>query len=276
MTTVSVPAAVRPARRFGLQIRLAANETGKGLLLAWRRRSMIVIGLVMNAALYVGINLFIGGGRIVEELMVLTLPALLAVAVAGIASVDGSGGVAEEVNAGTLEQVQISPASPLVQVLGRILSLAVPGLAIAAVLGTAFTVGFGLDYQPHPSVVVPALLTLVDALGYGLLIIALTVRVASIGAITHVFNMAIMSFGGMLVPIAIFPHALENLVRIIPTALGVQTLNTTLAGEPLSVVWSDGTLPWLLVHAVVLCTSGLVLYVVNIRRAQREGGLGPR
>ncbi|WP_129663605.1 ABC transporter permease [Phytoactinopolyspora endophytica] len=276
MTTLSLPTAVRTGAGIGLHTRLAANETSKGLLLAWRRRSMVVVGLLMNAALYLGVNFFIGGGHIVEELMVLTLPALMAVAVAATAAVDGSGGIAEEVNGGTLEQMQMSPASPQSQVLGRIVALAVPGLVMAAVLGVVFTVGFGLDYQPHPSVVVPALLTLVNALGYGLLIIALTVRVVSIGAITHVFNMAIMFFGGMIVPIAMFPDALEAVVRFIPTALGVQVLNTTLAGEPLSTAWSDGTLLWLLVHTVVLTTSGLVLYVVNIRRARRAGGLSPR
>lgn len=276
MTTLSLPTAVRPDAGIGLQTRLAANETAKGLLLAWRRRSMVAVGLVMNAALYLGINFFIGGGHIVEELMVLTLPALLAVTVAEIAAIDGSGGIAEEINGGTMEQVQMSPASPQVQVLGRIVALAVPGLVIAAVLGTVFTAGFGLDYDAHPSVVVPALLTVANALGYGLLIIALTVRVASIGAITHVFNMAIMFFGGMIVPIEVFPAALETAARFIPTALGVQVLNTTLAGEPLSAAWSDGTLPWLLVHTIVLITLGLVVYIANIRRAQRVGGLSPR
>ncbi|NEE02607.1 ABC transporter permease [Phytoactinopolyspora halotolerans] len=276
MTALSQPTLIRPGAGAGLQVRLAANETAKGLLLAWRRRSMVVVGLVMNAALYLGINFFIGGGHIVEELMLLTLPALMAVVVASIAAVDGSGGIAEEINGGTLEQVQLSPASAQAQVLGRVAALAVPGLVVAAVLGTVFIIGFGLDYQPHPSMAVPVVLTLVDALGYALLIIALTVRIASIGAITHVFNMAIMFFGGMIVPIAMFPDVLENVVRVIPTALGVQVLNTTLAGEPLSTAWSDGTLPWLLVHTVVLTTLGLVLYGVNVRRAQREGGLSPR
>lgn len=269
-----------PARQEGswatAQTRFAANETAKGLLLAWRRRSMIVVGLVMNTLLYLGINVFIGGGEIVEPLMAWTLPALMAVVVASTAAIDGSGGIAEEINGGTLEQAHMSPAPPLVQVLGRIVALAVPGLVLATILGVGFTAGFGLSYDPHPSVVIPALLTIVDALGYALLVVALTVRVASIGAITHVFNMAIMFFGGMIVPIEVFPGGLETVVQLIPTALGVQALNTTLAGEPLSTAWSDGTLPWLLVHVAVLITLGLATYVVNIRRAQREGGLSPR
>jgi ABC-2 type transport system permease protein len=80
----------------------------------------------------------------------------------------------------------------------------------------------------------------------------------------------------MLVPISVFPHALETFARFIPTALGVQAINTTLAGHGLGATWSDGTLPWLLVHTAVVISAGFALYVINIRRAQREGGLSPR
>ncbi len=144
------------------------------------------------------------------------------------------------------------------------------------VLGTAIVLGAGLSYDLRPAALVPGLLTMAYGLGYGLLVAALTVRVTSIGAITHVFNMVIMVFGGMMVPIAVFPDALETFAQFIPTALGVQALNTALAGQPLSAAWSDGARPWLLVHTGALLGFGLTTHVINIRRAQREGGLSPR
>lgn len=272
MTALSLDAA-EPRSGIAFHTRLAVNETGKGLRLMWRRRSMVAVGALMNGLTYLGISLFIGGGHLVEPLMLLTLPALLAMIVASTAAVQGSGGIAEEINGGTLEQTQMSPGSSQIRVLGRIAALAIEALAAATVVGTAFVVGTGLEFQLEPVVLVPALLTVADGLGYALLITALTVRLTSIGAITHVFNMAIMAFGGMIVPIAAFPDALETFARFIPTALGVQVLNATLAGEPLSAAWSDGTLPWLLLHAAVLIALGLVVYVANIRRAQLEGGL---
>ncbi|MGH3469758.1 MAG: ABC transporter permease [Thermocrispum sp.] len=276
MSTLSRTPVGEPRSWIALQNRLTANEAAKGLRLMWHRRSMVIVGVVMNGLTYLGISFFIGGGHIVKPLMVLTLPALLALVVAGTAALQGSGGVAEEINGGTLEQTQLSPASPQAQMLGRAVALAVEGLVSALALGVVFILGFGLDYDLHPAALLPALLTVADGLGYGLLIAALTVRAASIGAITHVFNMVIMVFGGMMIPIAVFPDTLETFARVVPTALGVQALNTTLAGEPLAATWSDGTLPWLLVHTAVLLTAGLVTYVVNIRRAAREGGLSPR
>lgn len=275
MTTLSLTPVDEHRSWAALQARLTANETAKGLRLMWHRRSMVVIGMLMNGLTYLGISFFIGGGQLVEPLMVLTLPALLAFAVAGTAAIQGSGGVAEEINGGTLEQTQLSPASPQAQMLGRLAALGVEGLAAALVLGVVFVLGVGLNYHLHLAALLPALLTIADGLGYALLIAALTVRVASIGAITHVFNMVIMVFGGMMVPITVFPDALHTFAQFIPTALGVQALNTTLAGQPLSAIWADGTLPRLLVHTGVLFALGLVTYVVNIRRARREGGLGP-
>lgn len=109
--------------------------------------------------------------------------------------------------------------------------------------------------------------------GYALLIAGLAVNIASIGAITHVFNMAIMFFGGMFFPIAIFPQAVLVVARLMPTALGVQVLNTTLAGRGLSAAWADGTLPWLLAHVAVLTALAWAVYLRGIARGMRKGRL---
>lgn len=276
MTAVVDRDVTRPVSWGELQIRLIGNETAKGVRLMWRRRSMVVAGVVMNALVYLGMSLFIGGGHLVEPLMVLTLPGLLAVVVAATAAVQGSGGVAEEIYGGTLEQSQLGPASPQAQMIGRITALGIEGLASAVILAVVFVAGFGFSYNVHPAMLIPAMLTVADALGYAMLLAALTVRVASIGAITHVFNMMIQVFGGMMVPITVFPDGLETFARFIPTALGVQAFNALESGATLSDVWADGTLGWLLVHTTVLLTAGLVIFVVNIRRARIEGGLSPR
>lgn len=272
--TVNPPAGTN-ARTVPLA-RLIANETAKGLRLMWRRRTMTLVSIVLGAVNYLGISLFIGGGHLVKDLVVLTLPALLAVVIASNAAIQASGGIAEEINGGTLEQTQLSPAPPQTQILGRIAALAIETLAAAAILGLALTSALGLHYRCHLAVLIPGLLTVADALGYALLIAALTVRVTSIGAITHVFNMMIMVFGGMIVPVTVFPHGLEIFARFIPTALGVQAVNAALTGAPLTRIWTDATLPLLLAHTTVLFTAGLAIYTWAIRRARREGGLGPR
>lgn len=268
MSTIAVPIA--------FQTRLVRTEAAKGLRLMWRRRSMVVVATIIFGFEYLGISLFVGGGHLVKDLMVRTFPALLAVVVANIASVEGTGGIAEEINGGTLEQTRLSPASPQLQALGRMTALAIEGVAAAVVLGIVIVFGIGLHIHVRPAVSIPVLLTVLDALGYGLIMAALTLRMPSIGAISHVGNMVIMAFAGMLVPISVFPHGLEIFAKFIPTALGVQSINTILGGQGLGATWSNGTLPWLFVHVAVVVTAGFALYVINARRAQREGGLSPR
>ncbi|HEY5987599.1 MAG TPA: hypothetical protein VIV12_14675, partial [Streptosporangiaceae bacterium] len=182
---------------------------GKGLALLWRRRAITLTAIVLQGFLYLMIQLFIGGGHLVLPVLGLTLPGLFAYAVAGAAALQGSGGIAEEVNGGTLEQVHLAPARPSVLVGGRLAALAVEGLIPAVVLALAFGLGYGPHWVIRPDALVPLALTITDALGYGLLMTALTLRLASIGAVVHVFNMAVMFFGGMFIPVTLFPHGVQ-------------------------------------------------------------------
>jgi ABC-2 type transport system permease protein len=277
MSVIAIPrtrAAELAPRWFAL--RAFGNEAGKGLRLMWRHRAITITSIVMNGLMYLMIQFFIGGGHLALPVMALTLPALSAYALASTAALQGSGGIAEEVNGGTLEQAHLSPAPPSLLVLGRVAALAVQGLITAAVLMLAFGLGYGPHWVIRPDVLIPLLLTILDALGYGLLMTALTLRVASIGAVVHVFNMAVMFFGGMLIPISLFPHGIEIFARFLPTTLGTEVLNATLAGRGLSAAWSDGTLPWLLVHVVILSGLAWAAYLHTVRQARREGGLFPR
>jgi ABC-2 type transport system permease protein len=260
----------------GSALRTLASETAKGLQLMWGRRATLIMASVTLAMMYLMIEFFVGGGHVNHAVLAATLPALFAYAVAGTAALQGSGGVAEEVNGGTMEQTQLSPARPSLLMLGRLGAVGVEGLIPAVVLTAIFWAAFGVHYTVRPDVLVPLLLTIADAAAYGLLMIALTVAVSSIGALIDVFNMVVMFFGGMFVPGTAFPHGVEIFARVVPTTLGVVVLNSTLADRGLGAAWANGTLPWLLVHTAVLAAAGTAAYLGSIRRARRAGGLSPR
>ncbi len=256
--------------------RAFANEAGKGLWLVWRRRAITITGLVVNGFFFLMIQFLIGGGHLVLPVLALTLPGLFAYVVASTAALQGAGGIAEEVTAGTLEQAHLSPAPPFLLALGRLAAIAVEGLIPALVLVLAFGLGYGPHWVIRPDALVPLALVIVDGLAYGLVMTALVLRVPPIGAIVHVFNMAIGFFGGMFVPITIFPHGVEIVARFLPTAVGTEVLNTALAGRGLGAAWADGTLPWLLVHVVMLAALGWGTFLYTVHWARREGGLSPK
>jgi ABC-2 type transport system permease protein len=277
MITITIPRAGDPAAAPpGFALRVFATEASKGLRLMWRRRAVVISAVVLNGFLYLMIQFFIGGGHLPLPVLALTLPGLFAYVVASTAALQGSGGIAEEVNGGTLEQAHLSPARPSLLAAGRLAALAVEGLIPAVMLALAYGFGYGPHWVIRPDSLVPLVLIVADALGYALLMTALTLRVASIGAVVHVFNMAVMFFGGMFIPVALFPLGIEIFARFIPTTLGTEVLNTTLSGRGLAAAWSDGTLRWLLVHVVVLAALGWVTYLKTLRRARRQGGLSPR
>jgi ABC-2 type transport system permease protein len=202
MTTISGPAGIPAGPGPGglaVTARILGNEAGKQARLLWRRRGLVIAGIAARSASYILFRLLIEGGHITTPMVALTLPGLvLGYAFAGTAAIQGAGDIGEEVLGGTLEQSQLSPAPPGVLLAGRIAGLAGTGLAGAAVLGLAFGLGFGVHFTIGPGVLVPLLLTVLDGLGYAVLMTALVLRVASTGAIVHVFNMAIMFFGGMV------------------------------------------------------------------------------
>jgi ABC-2 type transport system permease protein len=267
--------AAAPARGgLSTAARILGNETSKQGQLLWHRWGLMLSGVVLGGANFLMFRLLVEGGHITTGMVAATLPALvLGWAFAGKAATQGSGDIAEEVLGGTLEQSLLSPARPSTLLAGRMAGLAGDGLIGAIILGLVFGFGFGVHYAIRPEVLVSLLLTVLDGLAYALFVTALVLRIASIGAVVHVFNMMIMFFGGMLVPVSAFPHGVEIFARIVPTTLGVEALNATLAGNGLGAAWSDGTLPLLIVHVVVLGGLGWITFLQTLRHTRREGGL---
>jgi hypothetical protein len=70
---------------------------------------------------------------------------------ANYGALQGSGGIAEEVNGGTLEQAHFSPARPALLMLGRLAVLAAESLTAAIVLGIGFGLGYRVQYTLGPT-----------------------------------------------------------------------------------------------------------------------------
>jgi ABC-2 type transport system permease protein len=93
------------------------------------------MGIAANAASFLVLRFFIDGGHILQPLLLATLPGMAAAAAASIASLAASGGVAEEINAGTLEQTHLSPVPAWALAAGRLGALTLEALLVAAILG---------------------------------------------------------------------------------------------------------------------------------------------
>jgi ABC-2 type transport system permease protein len=258
-------------------LRIVGNEAIKGLLTTKANWGTIVPGLAVLVVFYFFVQFLIGSGRLVPALYAPTLLGFSAYAIAYIVSLKTVAGTLEEMNAGTLEQVHLSPLPSWALSFGRLVAAVVEAVGMTALVSAGLILVLGVHFSYRPDAVVPLALTIVDVAGFSLLLGALAIRVASIGAILHVLQGVVLLLNGAFVPVSVFPDWLQLVSRLLPTTLGVEvSRRVLLQGWPLSSTWSDHSLLWLMVHSGLMLILGSVFYQRNIMRALHEGTLGPR
>lgn len=254
---------------------MVANEAAKGLRLLWTYRATLLPAVLGTIVLYLVIQYFIGDGRIVDELVADTAPALFAYAVVYGTTMRLVAGILEERNAGTLEQIHLSPLSPWQLALGRLAAVLTENVLVALVVTAAVLAAVGVDYPFAPAALVPLALTVAGAAGFALLIAASSFTYPGIGALVHIIGMGVMAVNGTMAPPELFPRGLEIIADIVPTTLGVEATRKILVdGDGLDDVWASGSLGWLMLHTAVLVLAGWAAYRWQIRRALRDGRLG--
>ncbi len=258
-------------------LRMVGNETIKGLLTAKANWGTLVPGLAVLVVFYFFVQFLIGNGRLLPALYAPTLLGFAAYSLAYIVSLKTVAGTLEEMNAGTLEQVHLSPLPSWALSFGRLVASAIEAVGMTAVASAGLILVLGVHFSYRLDALVPIGLTIIDVAGFSLLLGALAIRVASIGAILHVLQGVVLLLNGSFVPVSVFPDWLQLVSRLLPTTLGVEVSRRMLVqGLPLSATWSDHSLVWLTVHSAVMLTVGAAFYQRNIMRALHEGRLGPR
>lgn len=271
------PAAFEPARdRVRVLGRIFLNETHKNLLTLWAYRKTLVPELVLSAFTYLVLQFFIGGGRLVHELIPPTTLAYVTYLFTYYVLLKVVSGLLEEVNTGTLEQAHISPLPSWALSLSRIGAAMIQGGAVTVVVAAGFIVALDVELPLRWEALVPIGLTVLDVAGFALLLGGLALTVASIGAVLHVIQGIVMMLNGSLVPVEAFPGALELIARLVPGTLGVQSTRAVLFDNAsLSSVWREGDLLWAAVHTAAMLLLGWAVYQWNIRRGLANGRLGP-
>ncbi len=255
-----------------LAIRAVLNETQKSLWQLWGHRSIVLTEFITMAAVYPLLQLIIGNGTIERALVPPTLLAFLTYPILFVATNKLVGDLLEEIHSGTFEQMHLSPFSPAWLLVGRLTALVLEGLLISVVVAVGMTAALGVSIPLQAGGLLPGVLTLIDILGFALLIGGLALRLHQIGSILHVFSGLIFALNGTLIPVGLYPGWVQIVARFLPTTLGIEALRqVVLEGQSLGALWTDGTLPWLVAHAAGLSVIGWVVFLTSDRRAMRRG-----
>ena len=173
------------------------------------------------------------------------VPALLAMTLMLITMILPSVAVVREKEAGTLEQLSVTPVRPWQMILGKLAPFAVIGM-LDLVLVTALVV-FLFRVPLRGSFAVLALLTvpfLMTTLGLGLLVSAL-VRTQQQAMMTSAFvlMMPMILLSGLIFPIENMPVAIQHGTVVIPLRYyNIAVRGIFLKGAGLGVLWPQGAI----------------------------------
>lgn len=274
--TFSSPAPTAAAVAPGDRVRMVANETSKGLRLLWTYRVTLVPTLLSMTLTYVIVQYFVGGGKIVKDLVTETAPGMFVYALTYLTIMRMVAGVLEERNAGTLEQIHLSPLSIGQLAAGRLGAALTEALLVAGVVTVGMLVALGVTYSYHPVVLVPLVLIVAGAAGFALLLTAASFTYPGIGALVHIIQMALIVLNGTVVPVEVYPGWLELVAKLAPGTLGISaTRRILVVGTSPADILTSGTFGWLLLYTVVLVAVGWSAYRWQVGRALRDGRLGP-
>ncbi len=254
--------------------RAVLNETQKGLWLVWGHRSVVLLEIITMVAFYPFLQFILGNGTINRALVPPTLLAFLTYPLLTFATLGLIGDLLEEVNSGTFEQMHLSPFSPTALLVGRLFALVLKGVLTAVVIGVLMTWWLRVGIPLRVVGLLPAALTVVDIIGFALLIGGLALVLPQIGAIAHLFSGLILLLNGTFIPLEWYPAWVQTLARFLPTTLGIEVARkVVLEGQSLASVWVDGTLPWLIIYTVGLSVLGWRVFLLNDHRAMQRGTL---
>jgi ABC-2 type transport system permease protein len=285
--TASIPSSSR-TERLGLRAATIAiaNEVHKGLMHAWSERLQILIELplfvvsLLLFAFLIGRAPQIASGELDWSLDPAQVSSLLvgygAYLFFYLQTAKLFWRLLGEIQAGTLEQVYLSPLPAwLVTVAGRVLATVVETTIVVAILYmVVFIIApFQLDWQGQA--IVPIAFIMVGSVGYSLIEGGITLIWKRVELI-HELSIGIMIFfSGALIPLDSLPDWMADVGRFSPIGQGVIALRAALIyGRGDVPVSGDGSLVWQAAIGAAYLLVGIGVFSLGESIARRRGSLG--
>jgi ABC-2 type transport system permease protein len=256
-----------------------ANEVRKGLLglaAGWRPT---LIQMVTFPVFYLLIVFFMGDGRLRADLLLATLPGMVALTFVHEQVNRVFWSYLGDIQSGVLEQAYLTPLPSAALILGRqtaaVLS-ALPTALAVLVTGVVATVAEGGDVPADPRILVPLAAIVVGTCGVALVLCGLTLAFRRIEILTQLLVAVCAIGGGTLVPLTALPGWAAVLGRLfVPLAPGVEAMRGILvSGRSLTAPGEGWGLGWLLVQPLLITAAGVVVFTRFERLARRRGTLG--
>jgi ABC-2 type transport system permease protein len=251
------------------------NEIEKGLIDLWRGKIASLLELILFALFFLAIMFAVGRGTFHLEQVAPLLIGFTGYIFFHMQTNRLFWGLLGEMQSGTLEQMYLGPLPSWLLTIG----LQVASIVEAAISALLLYLFIDLIAQVTIPLRWAALLTLVllvlGSVGYSLILGGLTLLFKRLEILKELFQVAVLIFGGVLVPLDRMPGWMATIARFLPLTPGIEALRKILLeGISLGTLAGDGTLLWLAGSAAAYLALGIAIFHWCERIAKRRGTLG--
>jgi ABC-2 type transport system permease protein len=251
------------------------NETHKGLLLAWNYKVDLILEVFIMGFAFIGLSFLIGGGQLESEQLNASLIGYLVWYLAVKAIADMSTSLKNEMQAGTLEQMYMSPTDTGLLILGRSLSTIFTTTIIAALIALGPMILLKVRLPLAPATLPVFIITILGLFGFGFAVGGFTLIFKQVASLSDLIQYALVFLNGALLPVDVFPPWLAFIARLLPTTQGIIVLRQVgIERLSLAEVWQSGSLILLLIHSAVFLTAGWLIFKWCEQFAKERGLLG--
>ncbi|MGH7762011.1 MAG: ABC transporter permease [Candidatus Dormibacteraceae bacterium] len=262
------------------------NEIHKGLRFAWSERLQILIELPMFAVFVILLGPLLGQGeniasdRVDWSLNSQTTSAMIVWFVPFIffymQVVKMFWRLLGEIQAGTLEQVFLSPLPPwLVAAAGRVVAALLETLFVAAANYGIVSAFVTIHLHWSIAALLPAIAVMIAAVGLSLIIAGATLVYKRIQIVNDMVLMLVMIFSASALPLIHVPGWWADLSHAFPLTDGVGSLyNIMIAQHSVASAWGIGGLVPLVGVSTAYLVTGIGTFILGERIAKNRGTLG--
>ena len=262
------------------------NEIQKGLKFAWSERLQILIELPMFAVFIILLGPLLGqgdkitSGQVNWSLHSETTSVMIVWFVPFIffymQVVKMFWRLLGEIQAGTLEQVFLSPLPPwLVAAAGRVVAALLETVFVAAATYGIVSVFVTIHLHWSIAALLPTIAVMIAAIGLSLIIAGATLVYKRIQIVNNMVLMLVMIFSASALPLIRVPAWWADISHVFPITDGVGSLyNIMVAQRSVTSAWGIGGLVPLLTIPTAYLLVGIATFTLGERVAKNRGTLG--
>jgi ABC-2 type transport system permease protein len=251
------------------------NEIEKGLIDLWRGKIASFLELILFGLFFLAIMFALGRGAFHREQVAPLLLGFVGYIFFHMQTNRLFWGLLGEMQSGTLEQMYLGPLPSWLLTIGLEVASIVEAALSALLLSLFIDVVVQVTIPLRWTALLPLVLLVLGSVGYSSILGGLTLLFKRLEILKEVFQVVVLIFGGVLVPLERMPGWVATIARFLPLTPGVDVLRKTLLNDvSLGALAGDGTLLWLVGSTMAYLVLGSVVFRWCERIAKRRGTLG--